>query len=374
MMHAIVGGRVLLADGFADGTVILVADGRIHGLQDESEPVPSDFTLIDAAGRYVVPGFIDTQVNGGGGVLFNDAPTVSGIAAIAQAHQKYGTTGLLPTLISDDLAVVKQALTAVESAIKAGIPGVLGIHLEGPYLAPAKRGIHDDRFFCALDDESMALISRPTGGRTVVTLAPECTTPERIHALTTRGVIVALGHTNASASEALSAFDAGATGVTHLYNAMSPLHGRAPGVVGASLADPRPWCGLIVDGHHVDPLSLRIALRARPHDRFMLVTDAMQCVGTALTTFDLQGQTIHVRDGACRAEDGTLAGSAADMLTCVRTAARTLGLPLATVFRMSSQYPADFLGLSATHGRIAPGCAADLIAVSGALDRVDRLL
>ena len=132
MCYAITGGRVLLADGFADGTVILVADGRIQGLQDESEPVPADFTLIDAAGHYVVPGFIDTQVNGGGGVLFNDAPTVSGIAAIAHAHQQYGTTGFLPTLISDDLAVVEQALTAVESAIKAGIPGVLGIHLEGP--------------------------------------------------------------------------------------------------------------------------------------------------------------------------------------------------------------------------------------------------
>lgn len=373
MTHAIAGGRVLLAEGLTDGVVVIVDDGVITELRDESDALPPDCRFVTVEGCYVVPGFIDTQVNGGGGVLFNDAPTVEGLATIARAHRSFGTTGLLPTLISDDLDVVERALGAVTAAIRAGVPGLLGVHLEGPFLAKSRPGIHDARFFRSLDTDAIALLSQPTGGRTVVTLAPECATPAQIAELVARGVIVSLGHTDATAEDALAAFDAGATGVTHLYNAMSPLQGRAAGVVGASLLDRRPWCGLIVDGHHVDPLALRVALAARPHDRCVLVSDAMPCVGSDVVSFPLLGRTVHVIDGVCRGEDGTLAGSAAHMLTCVRTAARTLSLPLATVFRMASEYPADFLGLSTTHGRIAPGYRADLIAVAHTLDQVQVL-
>ena len=373
MTRAIAGGRVLLADGFADGVVVVTHNGLITELRDESDALPSGCDLINVDGRYIVPGFIDTQVNGGGGVLFNDTPTVEGLAAIASAHRAFGTTGMLPTLISDDRAVVARAINAVTEAIRCGVRGILGLHIEGPFLAESKRGIHDARFFRSLDDEAIALLGHATGGRTLVTLAPECATQAQIQQLVQRGVLVSLGHTNATADEALAAFDAGATGVTHLYNAMSQLQARAPGVVGASLLDPRPWCGLIVDGHHVDPLALRVALAARPHTRFVLVTDAMQCVGSALTSFSLLGRTITVADGVCRDETGTLAGSAVDMLTCVRTAAQTLSLPLATVFRMASEYPADFLGLSATHGRIAPGYRADLLAVAHTLDQIHVL-
>ena len=370
MTRAIAGGRVLLADGFADGVVVITDNGLITELRDESDALPTGCDLLNVDGRYIVPGFIDTQVNGGGGVLFNDAPTVEGLAAIASAHRAFGTTGMLPTLISDDLGVVARAISAVTEAIRCGVVGILGLHIEGPFLAESKRGIHDARFFRVLDADTIDLLSQPTGGRTVVTLAPECSTAAQIQQLVERGVIVSLGHTNATAADAIAAFDAGATGVTHLYNAMSQLQGRAPGVVGASLLDPRPWCGLIVDGHHVDPLALRVALAARPHTRVRLVSDAMHCVGSDLTSFSLLGRTITVADGVCRGDDGTLAGSAADMLTCVRTAAQTLSLPLATVFRMASEYPADFLGLSASHGRIAPGYQADLLVVAHTLDQV----
>ncbi|MEI6459622.1 MAG: N-acetylglucosamine-6-phosphate deacetylase [Pseudomonadota bacterium] len=373
MTIALVGGRVLLADGFADGTVVLVKDGLITDIKDESDALPAHCTLRDLGGRYLVPGFIDTQVNGGGGVLLNETPTVAGIAAIAAAHRRFGVTGLLPTLISDELAVVEQAVAAITAAIRIGVPGVLGMHIEGPFLADGRRGIHNEQYFRALDAAAITLLARPTGGRTLVTLAPERATLAQIATLVEHGVVVSLGHTDATAQEAFAAFDAGVTGITHLYNAMSPLMSRSPGVVGAAFLDHRPWCGLIVDGHHVDPLSLRVALAIRPHDRFMLVSDAMQCVGTAMTTFDLLGSPIQVRDGACRDEDGTLAGSAVDLLSCIRKAAQSLGLPLATVFRMASQYPADFLGLSATHGRIAPGCRADLVAVDARLENAEVL-
>jgi len=370
---AIVGGRVLLADGFAEGITVLVRDGRILDLRDESDPLP-DCQLIDVAGQWVVPGLIDTQVNGGGGVLFNDVPTIDGIAAIAAAHRQFGTTGLLPTLISDDGAVIARALAAVTEAIRAGIPGILGIHIEGPFLAEARRGIHDPRFFRSLDSDALALLTHPTGGATLVTLAPERTSASDIAALVARGVRVSIGHTNASADDAVAAFDAGATGVTHLYNAMSPLLGREPGVVGACLLDPRPWCAMILDGHHIDPRSARIALACRPHERCMLVSDAMPCVGTLDESFELFGKSIRVVNGVCRDENGTLAGSAVDLLSCVRYAAAHLKLPLATVFRMASEYPADFLGLSTSHGRIAPGYRADLLAIPSDLSHARVLI
>jgi N-acetylglucosamine-6-phosphate deacetylase len=366
---AYVGGRVLLADGFAEGTTVLVRDDRIADLLDESDPLPPcEIRHLD--GQYLAPGFIDVQVNGGGGVLLNDDPTVEGIAAIAAAHRRRGTTGLLPTLISDDLEVISKAITAVKGAISAGIPGILGIHIEGPFLADERRGIHDSRYFRSLDTAAMDLLCEPIGGTTLVTIAPERVQPEQIAALCARGVRVALGHTDAGVHEALRAFDAGATGVTHLYNAMSQLTGRAPGLTGAALVDPRPYCSLILDGHHIDPIAARIALQCRPQDRCFLVSDAMQCVGTDAATFVLFGKEIRVVNGACRDAAGTLAGSAQDLCGCVQFAAAALGLPLARVLRMASEYPADFLGLSATRGRIAPGYRADLIALSSDLQTV----
>lgn len=360
MQAVLVNGRVLTPAGVVDGKGVVIEGGAIVAIVDAAD-VPAGARRQDLDGGLLVPGFIDTQVNGGGGVLFNDAPTVETIAAIGAAHRAYGTTGFLPTLISDDLAVVDRAMRATEDAIAAGVPGVLGVHIEGPFLNVKRKGIHDPSKFRVIDEAALALLSSLKVGKTLVTLAPETTTPEMIRRLTQAGVIVAAGHTNASYATLRQALDAGLTGFTHLFNAMSPLTSREPGVVGAALESQTAWCGLIVDGRHVDPAVLRIALRTRPLDRFMLVTDAMPTVGLVDKSFDLQGRHIRVVDGVCVDDHGTLAGSDLDMIGAVRNAMSMMGLALADAVAMASASPAAFLGLARQRGTLAPGQAADLV-------------
>ncbi|MDE2220859.1 MAG: N-acetylglucosamine-6-phosphate deacetylase [Gammaproteobacteria bacterium] len=358
---AFVNGALLVAGGFATGKVLLIEDGRISAVLPAGDAPLRGVELVDLAGRLLLPGFIDVQVNGGGGVLFNDVPTIDGIRRIAHAHARFGTTGFLPTLISDDLAVVASAIAAVDAAIVAGVPGVLGIHIEGPYLNERRKGVHNAEHFLELDRDAVALLCSLRRGVTLLTLAPEHARPEALDQLAAAGVILSAGHTNASATEIETARRHGLRGYTHLFNAMSQLTAREPGTVGAALGDDESYCGLIVDGRHVDPRVLRIALRARRHDRFMLVTDAMPPVGTGDATFLLQGRTITVADGYCVDEQGTLAGTALDMSMAVRNAIAMLALPPAEAVQMASENPARFLGLGASHGRLAVGCRADLL-------------
>ncbi len=317
--------------------------------------------VVDIQGGYLLPGFIDTQVNGGGGVLFNDETTAEGIAAIGAAHRKYGTTAFLPTLISDELSVIDAAMRATEDAIAQGVPGVLGIHIEGPFISKQRKGIHNPEMFRTLDAESKALLKSLKRGKAMVTLAPENCTPEDIAELAAAGVILAAGHTNATYETTVAALKAGITGFTHLFNAMSPLNHRAPGVVGAALEDLTSYSGIIADGHHVDWAALRISLRTRPIDRFMLVTDAMPTVGSETKTFVLNGQTITVRDGVCVGPDGTLAGSDLDMATAVRNTVEHIGRTLGEAAIMAATAPAHFLGLGASRGSLDIGQRADIV-------------
>jgi N-acetylglucosamine-6-phosphate deacetylase len=360
---ALVNARILDGDRFVTGRAVVIEDGRILALVPESDALARGAVREDLAGATLLPGFNDSQVNGGGGVLFNDDPSVEAIRAIGAAHRRYGTTGFLPTLISEDLHVVELAVAAVQAAIDARVPGVLGIHIEGPFLNVARKGVHDPAKLRDLDESALGLLTSLRGGRTLVTLAPEVTTPDIIRKLTSAGVIVSAGHSNATHAVMRAAFEHGLTGVTHLFNAMSQLGAREPGVVGAALEHDDCWCGIIVDGRHVDPVVLRIALRCKRHDRIMLVTDAMPSVGATGRTFHLQGRTISVDDGACVDESGTLAGTNTDMARAVRNAVSMLGLPLTVAARMASEFPARFLGLRDSLGRIAPGLRANLVAV-----------
>jgi N-acetylglucosamine-6-phosphate deacetylase len=368
MTLALVNGRVLLADGFAQGRCVLIDQGRILDVVGYPDRRCRGAARYDLGGQMLLPGFIDSQVNGGGGVLFNDAPSVESIGAIGRAHRRFGTTGFLPTLISADLDVVARAIAAVRGALEAGVPGVLGIHIEGPFLNVARKGVHDPAKLRELDPSALGLLTSLRGGRTLVTLAPEMTTPQIIERLVAAGVVVAAGHTNATYAEMRAALEHGLTGFTHLFNAMSQLTGREPGVVGAALDDPSSWCGIIVDGAHTDPVVLRIALKCKPHDRFMLVTDAMPSVGTDKGSFELQGRRIRVSGYLCLDEDGRLAGSNIDMASCVRNAVSMLGVPLPEAVRMASQVPAEFLGLGDELGRIAPGYRANLVLADDALN------
>ena len=364
---ALVNGRVLVDDGVHAYYVVLVQGSRIVALVAPDDPRLAGAQRFDLHGALLLPGFIDVQVNGGGGVLFNDAPTLAGLSAIAAAHRRFGTTGFLPTLISDTPAVMHAALQAVDAAIDAGVPGVLGIHLEGPFLAPARKGIHDARHFRAPDDDDLRALTAPHRGVVMLTLAPEQVAPETIRRLSAAGVRVVAGHTAADYATTRAALDAGLCGFTHLFNAMTPLGSREPGVVGAALDDPYSWCGLIVDGHHVHPASLRVAMAAKARGKCVLVTDAMPPVGAAATDYVLNGEAIHVRDGACRNAAGVLAGSALDMASAVRNAVQLLGLSLEEASHMATRYPAAWLGLTGAQGELVAGQRADFAVLDDAL-------
>ncbi|MEP6906996.1 MAG: N-acetylglucosamine-6-phosphate deacetylase [Pseudoxanthomonas sp.] len=364
---ALVNGRVLTDHGFDDGIAVLVEDGRIAALIPTHEALQRATAAHDLHGAILLPGFIDCQVNGGGGVLFNNAPTVDTLRRMGVAHRKFGTTGFLPTLISDDFDVMGKAIAATRQAISEHVPGVLGIHLEGPYIAPARKGTHDEAKFRLPDADEISLATSLDNGVTVITLAPERVPVADIRALVSRGAIVVAGHTAASYEETRAGIDAGIRGFTHLYNAMSPLTGREPGVVGAALEDETSWCGVIVDGVHVHPASLRVALAAKPRGKVFLVTDAMPPVGADDPSYCLYGEVITARDGVVRNAAGVLAGSALDMATALRNAVDLLGVSLEEAARMASTYPAQFLGLADQYGRIAPGYHADLVALDDRL-------
>jgi len=361
MTTALTHARVLAADGWHDDLAVLLEGERIVDLLPPADPRVRDAHQHDLHGAMLVPGFIDVQVNGGGGVLFNEAPTVETLRRIGAAHRRFGTTGFLPTLISDRVEVMRAALAAVEQALAEGVPGVLGIHLEGPYLAPARKGVHDPKYFHAPGSDELALLCAPHRGVRLLTLAPDQVPLASIGALAGAGLIVCAGHTAADYETTRAALAAGVRGFTHLFNAMTPFGSREPGVVGAALEDADSWCGIIVDGHHVHPASLRVAIAAKPRGKMLLVTDAMPPVGADRPDYVLNGETIVVRDGICQTAQGVLAGSALDMASAVRNAVQLLGLPLEEAVRMASTYPAEFLGLGESHGRIAPGYRADLV-------------
>ncbi len=367
MRSALMNGRILAGERIVTGQTVLLTDGRIEAVVLAADPRCRDAVSVDLDGQILLPGFIDVQVNGGGGVLFNDDPSPETIRAIGAAHRQFGTTGFLPTLISDDLDTIGQAIAAVQSSLDAGLPGALGIHIEGPFLNWARRGVHDPKHLRRLDNGVISMLCSLRGGRTVLTLAPEMTTTDMIAQLAASGILISAGHSDASYAQAAAAIAHGVRGFTHLFNAMAPLAPREPGIIGAALYDQSSWCGIIVDGYHVDPVMLKLALRCKRHDRFMLVTDAMPPVGSPATSFVLQGRTIHVSNGVCRDENGTLAGTALDMATAVRNAVQLLDLGIAEAARMASEYPAAFLGLDGELGRIAPGYRANLVLVDDEL-------
>ncbi|WJT00388.1 N-acetylglucosamine-6-phosphate deacetylase [Novosphingobium humi] len=359
----VLNGQALIAGQWRSSARLVMDGGRIVSIDEAGDADQ----VIDLQGGYLLPGFVDTQVNGGGGVLFNDCPTVDGVAAIAAAHARFGTTALLPTLISDSVEAVAAALDAVDDAIAQGVPGIVGVHIEGPFINPARKGIHSEARLRRLDDAAMALLTRPRRGVVMLTIAPELAAPEQIVALTRAGVIISAGHTDATYEEAIAGFDHGVRGVTHLYNAMTPLQHRAPGMVGAAFDRDDVYCGLIVDGVHVATPAVRLACRVKGAERLMLVTDAMPGVGNGGKPFMLDGRPIYVRDGMCTDAAGTLAGSGLDMATALRKTITMTGLPVEQVSNMASATPAAFLGLEGRIGRIAAGMAADFVALGADL-------
>jgi len=361
-MTRIYGCPIFLENSFVENVALAIDEDCISAIIPMQDITSSEDDII-LKGGFLAPGFIDLQVNGGGGTLLNDKPTVEGVRTIAHAHRQFGTTALLPTLISDTPSVIRQAINAVDAAIENGVPGVIGIHIEGPFLNPEKKGVHDVSKFLSLNSEMIDLFSSLKRGKTLVTLAPEKLKPGQISELVQRGIIVAAGHTNATYETIGTALQEGLSGFTHLYNAMSQLHSRAPGVVGAALDADHTWSGIIADTYHVHDAALRIAIKCKPTDKTVLVTDAMPSVGAPkhMRNFDLFGKKVTETDGKLTIEAGNLAGSALDMMTAVKNTVTQIGIPLDNAITMATTAPATAIKIENKMGSISVGKKANLV-------------
>jgi N-acetylglucosamine-6-phosphate deacetylase len=360
VQHAIAADCVFDGAATHRNVAVVVEGSRIAAIVPRAEAPANVPTRNLPDGAWLAPGFVDLQVNGGGDVLFNNEPTVEGIRTIAAAHRKFGTTAFLPTLISDTPETTQAALAAVQRAATEDSK-VIGIHLEGPFLSSERPGVHALQHIRKPTAADVTSLTAPRRGALLVTLAPEQVPAGFVRQLTAAGVRVSLGHSMATYAQTRAAMTEGMTGFTHLFNAMRPMTSREPGPIPAALESPDIWFGVIVDGVHVDPAMLRLALRGAAHP--MLVTDAMPPVGGKRTSFSLYGETISIAEGKCLRGDGTLAGAALDMATAVRNCVRLLGVSLEFALQAASLHPAKFMGLGHRLGRLAPGHRADLVAL-----------
>jgi len=363
---AITGARIFDGHAWHDDAALLVEFGQVAGIV-RSDAVPAGSETVQLPGGFVVPGFVDLQVNGGGGALLNEVPTLDGIRTICSAHARFGTTALLPTLITDTPAITDQAIQAGIDAQNARVPGFIGLHLEGPHLSVARKGAHNPAYIRPVDEADIARFSRAAAAlpNLLLTFAAETVPPQRISEIAALGAVISIGHSDSSMAEVNAAVDAGATMATHLFNAMSQLGNREPGVVGAVLQSGAMHAGLIADGIHVHPATIAIALRAKLGPaKIFLVTDAMSTIGTDMTSFTLNGREILRQNGALRLADGTLAGADLTMIDAILYMHREVGLPIEEAIRMASLYPAEAMGISDTHGQLTPGAVASFVHLS----------
>lgn len=370
MLLALTNARIFDGEHWHDDAALLVRDGAIEAIVARNS-VPADGEIHDLAGGLIAPGFVDLQVNGGGGVMFNDHPDVASIRTICAAHAPFGTTALLPTLITDTPEITAAATKAGKDAAEQKIPGFLGLHLEGPHLSIARKGAHDPKLIRPMTKIDQAALVEAHKALPVLltTVAPESVDPQQVSALREAGVIISLGHTDAGYATACAYTQAGASVVTHLFNAMSQIGSREAGVAGATLDLGALHAGLIADGIHVDPATIGIAIRAkRGPGKIFLVTDAMATIGTDMATFTLNGRTVHRKDGSLRLADGTLAGADLDMISAVRFMHRAIGLDLTEALRMASFYPAQAVRQAHRFGRLTKGFAANIVALSDELE------
>lgn len=360
-MDALTNCTIYTSQTYLTDHAIIVDADRIVDVVPQPSLGCEGVRRIDLQGAAVAPGFIDLQLNGCGGVMFNDAIAAETLDMMHRTNLQSGTTSYLPTLITTADADMQAAIDLVSQYRQQHPYSVLGLHLEGPYLNPKRKGIHNEHYVRSPDPAMLQTIAK--AGRDVVrlvTLAPEQVSAADIQTLAQQGIIVSAGHSDATWDQAIAGFAAGVRMVTHLFNAMSPWLGRNPGLVGATFHQPDIYAGIIADGYHVHPVSIALAQRLK-QDKLILVTDATPPVGTRMDSFVIGGQEVFYREGKCVSADGTLGGSALSMIEAVRNVVQWLQLPIADALRMASTYPAQLLGLDHELGAIAPGYVANLV-------------
>lgn len=366
MLTRVSGARIFDGQNFHDDHVLVLNGEKIVGIESKADSVAvQGDEIVELSGGILAPGFIDLQVNGGGGKLFNNDPSISALSAMLHGHRMYGTTTMTPTLISDSKEQHQAGVAVIQQAIAENMKGIIGVHIEGPFFNIERRGTHKAEFIRQPTEDDIAWVCEASQESqdmvTIVTLAPERAEKGQIAALVKAGVIVCAGHTDAYYADVKAGLEEGLSGFTHLFNAMRPLTGREPGVVGAALEDKNSWCGIIADGHHVHPSTLAVAIAAKPKGKVFIVTDAMATIGHPTKSFELYGEVIKEQDGCLINAEGRLAGSAISMIDSVRYAVEGIGLDLEESLRMASLYPAQFVGRAKELGRLAEGYRADLV-------------
>jgi N-acetylglucosamine-6-phosphate deacetylase len=369
-LTAFSGARIFDGEAWHDDAAVIAVGDTVETIASAAA-IPAGARKIELDGGMLVPGFVDLQVNGGGGLMLNDRQDVETIRTICAAHAPFGTTALLPTLITDTREITDAAVEAGAEAARQHVPGFLGLHLEGPHLSVARKGAHDPALIRGMSDvdEASLVAAHRKVPHLLTTVAPESVATERVTRLAAAGIVVSLGHSDTTYGSAAAAAKAGASMVTHLFNAMSQIGNREPGLAGAAIDTGTLYAGLIADGIHVDPATIRIALRAKNGPaKIFLVTDAMATIGTDMTSFTLNGRLIRRENGSLRLEDGTLAGADLDMISAVRFMHEKIGVALDEALRMASLYPAQVMGVENRHGRLVQGCTANLVHLSDGLD------
>ncbi|SFR54510.1 N-acetylglucosamine 6-phosphate deacetylase [Yoonia tamlensis] len=354
--------RIFDGSHWHDDAALLVADGRVVQILPRADA--PDGVQIDGM---LVPGLIDLQANGGGGILFNNGLTADAIGTICRAHAGFGTTSVMVTLITDTQDSTAKAIAAGQIAARTS--GFLGLHLEGPHLDPARKGTHDPALIRTMDADDLEILIGAAAqfDHLICTIAPESVSVDQVTALRQAGATISLGHTGCDFATALAYADAGATMVTHLFNAMGQMEHRAPNLVGAALDDGRLWAGLIADGYHVADAPMRAALRAKAGPAGMfLVSDTMSTIGSDLTGFTLNGREIFRADGRLTLADGTLAGADIALIDALRYVHQTLGFSLETVLNLCALAPAQAMGI-ADRGHLRPGAHADFFCLTPAI-------
>ncbi len=360
MVFALTGARVFDGVTIRENLAVVIKGALITHVIPQKN-IPRTIEQRNLLGGILAPGFIDLQVNGGGGALLNDHPTIETVKRIAAAHRRFGITGMLPTVITDMPQILVEALAAVKQAYDANIPGILGIHIEGPFLDLARKGAHDAQFIRTMTNADVEHIANADCGVVMLTLAPNRVPVKLIQQLAERGVLVSLGHSDASFLETRSALHAGARSFTHIFNAMSQMNGREPGMVGAALSDANSYCGLIADGLHVHDATMKAAVAAKGKTRIMLVSDAMPTAAGGPDHFNLQGRMVRREEGRLSLEDGTLAGSNLTLDEAVRYCVNQLGISIEDALCMASLTPAQFIRADHQLGRIQEGYLANLV-------------
>ncbi|CAH0251556.1 N-acetylglucosamine-6-phosphate deacetylase [bacteria symbiont BFo1 of Frankliniella occidentalis] len=360
-MYALTQGRIFTGHKILDNHAVVIADGLIERVCP-LEDLPAGIETRDVGGAIIAPGFIDLQLNGCGGVQFNDdiaAISVETLQIMQKANEKSGCTSFLPTLITSTDELMKRAVEVMRAYLAQNANQALGLHLEGPWLNPLKKGTHDPALIRAPDQELVDFLCANADVITKITLAPEKVDAAIIRQLRAAGIVISAGHSHGTYEEAAAGIDAGVTFATHLYNAMPATSGREPGLIGALFDSPDVWCGVIADGLHVHYANIRNAKRIKG-DKLILVTDATAPAGASIDRFIFAGKTIYYRNGLCVDENGTLSGSALTMIEAVENSVEHVGISLDETLRMATLYPARAMGVDNQLGSIEAGKVANL--------------